>query len=207
MQNTITAEVMDVAGLARLLDGNKACRFVSLTYKAKESGEVAIHTLLLNVNRSRCLRVDVANLTSKLPTLDGVESVACQELIDSMTETLTTGRNSQYTKAGYYAKEGNGNVQVAETGVVYIRGYSVKKTVLVPGVYKEVKSSAKTIAKNKFRKELKNTKIREFIVTPANFKCARHDGKTIRIDASGSNLDKLAGLPPVTLAVPVPVSA
>ena len=30
-----------------------------------------------------------------------------------------------------------------------------------------------------------------------------HDGKAIVIDATGSNLNKLAGLPPVTLAVPV----
>jgi len=93
-------------------------------------------------------------------------------------------------------------VQVSVQNVCYVRGYSVRKEVIEKGTYKTVKSAPKTIAKNELRKELKNTKCREFIVKAENFVMARHDGKAIVIDASAS-LKPLAGLPPVTVAVPV----
>lgn len=203
MLNNSSTAVLDFDGLVALLDGNKSARFVSLIYRAKESGELARHTILLNVNRNRCLKVDLANLQAKLPTLKGIEAQACQELIDSITETLTTGQNSQYTKKGYYEGQGNGNVQVSVESVCYVRGYAVRKEVIEPGTYKTVKSAAKTIAKNELRKTLKNTKCRDFRITPENFLLARAEGKQIVIDATGTSLNKLANLPPVTLAVPV----
>ena len=200
---TASAAVQDFDSLVALLDGNKSARFITLVYRAKESGELARHTLLLNVNRRNALARDLAVLSAKLPKLSGIEAVACGELIASITETLVTGQNSQYTKAGYYAAEGNGNVQVSVKDVCYVRGYSTGKVVLEKGEYKTVKSSAKTIAKNVLRKGLKNTRVREFRITPENFLLARADGKAIVIDATGTSLNKLANLPPVTLAVPV----
>lgn len=194
---------MSLAELAAMLDGNKSCRFARVLYRAKESGELAWHTILLNVNRMRCLKVDLANLKVKLPTLAGVAADACQELITSIEKSLN-GTQDGYTKAGYYSAEGNGNVQVAETGVCYVRGYSIKKEVIEPGTFKAVKSAPKTVEKNKLRKGLKNTRVREFRITPENFVLARGEGKAIVIEATGTNLNKLAGLPPVTLAVPVP---
>jgi hypothetical protein len=197
-------DVLDFDSFVALMDGNKSARFVSLLYRAKGTGELARHTILLNVNRDRCLRVDLANLQKHRLTLKpGVEAQACDELIASITETLTTGQNSQYTKKGYYEGQGNGNVQVSVKRVCYIRGYSVSKQVIEEGEYTVVKSAPKTIAKNKLRKTLKNTQIREFLITPENFKVARHDGKAIFVDASASGLSRLANLPPVTLAVPV----
>ena len=200
--NTAVAEVQDFAALAALLDGNKSCRIISLVYRAKETGELARHTLLLNVNRRNALARDLAVLAARLPKLTGVFRQACEELIASITETLTTGQNSQYTKAGYYTAEGNGNLQTSIKDVCYVRGYSIGKEVLEAGTYKTVKSSDKTKAKNALRKALKNTRIREFRITPENFKVARAEGKAIVIDATSTNLNKLAGLPPVTLAVP-----
>jgi hypothetical protein len=202
-KNTASVAVQDFAALVALLDGNKSCRFVSLLYRAKETGELARHTILLNVNRNRCLKVDLANLTALRPSLEGVKAQACDEIIASITETLTTGQNSQYTKTGYYTAEGNGNLQVSVKEVAYVRGYSIGKEVLEAGTYKTVKSSDKTKAKNELRKALKNTRVREFRITPENFIVARAEGKAIMIDATGSSLAKLAGLPPVTLAVPV----
>jgi hypothetical protein len=206
MLNTTTAsvvEVQDFAALAALLDGNKSCKIISLVYRAKESGELARHTLLLNVNRRNALARDLALLAAKLPKLTGVFRQACEELIASITETLTTGQNRRYTKAGYYTAEGNGNLQTSVKDVCYVRGYSIGKEVLEKGNYETVKSSEKTLAKNALRKALKNTRIREFRITPENFKVARAEGKAIVIDATSTNLNKLAGLPPVTLAVQV----
>jgi hypothetical protein len=198
--NTAAVEVLDFNALVNLLDGNKAARFVSLTYRAKGTGELARHTINLNVNRNNALRRDVAVLTSKLPTLTGIEALAAQELIDSMNKSLN-GTQDQYTKAGYYAAQGNGNVQVSVKAVAYVRGYSIRKTVLEAGTYKAVKSVEKTIAKNKLRKLLKNTRCREFLITPENFLVARHNGKSIEIDASGTG--NLADIPPINLAAPV----
>jgi len=192
------------AELAAFLDGNHSCRFATLLYTASGTGEVARHTVMFNVNRRKALARDLAVLATKLPKLTGFAQTACEELIASITETLTTGQNSQYTKAGYYTAEGNGNVQVANTGVCYVRGYSVGKKVIRPGVYKQVKSSPKTLAKNELRRGLKNPRIREFRITPENFSAAHANGAEIVIDATATNLNKLAGLPPVTLAVPVP---
>lgn len=205
MLNKVNAPVavQDFAALAAMLDGNKSARFISVLYRAKETGELARHTLLLNVKRENCLKVDLANLQKLRPSLSGITAQACDELIASITETLTTGQNSQYTKAGYYAAEGNGNLQTSVKDVCYIRGYSVRKDVIEKGTYKTVKSAPKTIAKNELRNGLKNTRVREFRITPENFVVARAEGKAILIDATGSNLAKLQGLPPVTLAVPV----
>lgn len=201
--NNASVAVQDFAALAALLDGNKSARFISLLYRAKETGELARHTILLNVNRRNALARDLAVLAGKLPTLKGVFRQACEELIASITETLTKGTNSQYTKAGYYTAEGQGNLQTSIKNVCYVRGYSVRKEVIEKGTYKAVKSSEKTLAKNSLRKALKNTRCREFRITPENFLVARAEGKAIIIDATATSIAKLAGLPPVTLAVPV----
>ena len=200
LNNTLNA-VANFAALVALLDGNKSCRFITLTYRAKESGELAKHTLMLNIKRDTMLKHDVAKLKALRPSLVGLEAQACDELITSMEKSLN-GTQDQYTKAGYYEAQGNGNVQVSVENVCYVRGYTLGKKVLEAGKHKETKSSAKTIAKNKLRKGLKNTKCREFRITPENFVLARANGKEIEIDAS-ANLANLASLPPVTLAVPV----
>lgn len=196
--------LLSLPELAAQLDGNGSARFVTVLYRSKESGELARHTINLNVKRERCLRRDVAVLSALRPTLAGLDAIAADELLASMRETLETGRNSAYTKAGYYAAEGNGNVQVSVKDVAYVRGYVVRKEVVEAGSYKTVKSAPKTIAKNKLRKLLRNTKVREYRISPENFVMARAEGKAIFIDATGTGLNKLAGLPPVTLAVPVP---
>jgi hypothetical protein len=201
-KTTDTGAVLDFTALVSLLDGNKSARFISLLYRAKESGEVARHTLLLNVKRERCLKVDLASLTALRPSLTGIEAQACDELVASITESLTTGSNKLYTKKGYYTAEGNGNVQVSVKDIAYVRGYSIGKEVITEGTYKKVKSSDKTIAKNKLRKGLKNTRVREFVITPANFIMARHNGKSIEINALRTDFNSLAGLPPITIASP-----
>ena len=185
-----------------MLDGNGSARFVSLLYRAKESGELARHTINLNVNRANALRRDLVVLEAKRPSLNGIEAVACDELIESINKSLN-GTQDQYTKAGYFEAQGNGNVQVSVKAVAYIRGYAISKTVLEKGTYKTVKSSEKTLAKNKLRKLLKNTRCREFRITAENFMVARHDGRILFINATGSGLGKLSDLPPVALAVPV----
>jgi hypothetical protein len=75
------------------------------------------------------------------------------------------------------------------------------KTVIEPGVHKAVKSAPKTIEKNKIRAGLKNTRIREFRITPENFMQACANGNVLEIMAADRTLDSL---PPVTLVQPEP---
>lgn len=204
-EKSSSVAILNFASLVALLDGNKSCRFISLVYRAEESGELARHTIMLNIRRNVMLKHDVAKLQAMLPSLSGFDKQACEELILSMEKSLN-GTQDGYTKAGYYEAQGNGNVQVSVKSECYIRGYSLGKEVIEKGTYKEVKSRPLTIAKNKLRKVLKNTKCREFKITVENFVMARHDGKAIVIDATATSLNKLANLPPVTLSVPVAVN-
>lgn len=47
-------------------------------------------------------------------------------------------------------------------GDVYIFGYRLKKTIIVPTIYKEVKSRPITIAKNYIKTFLKTSKYKQF---------------------------------------------
>lgn len=196
--------------LTKLVDQNTtSCRIVSVLYKkkgnggkgkSKGDGEISRQTILLNVNRDNALRRDLATLKSKLPTLEGVDKEACQELIDSIQSSLD-GYNPQYTKHGYYEGQGNGNVQTSDqSGSVYVKGYCIKKEILVPGVYDPVNSKPKTVSKDKLRKSLKNTRFREFIVTPENLKSLAVNGRIILLDLVGP-FDV-----PVSVNQPTPVS-
>lgn len=184
LQVLTNTDILSFDEFVRFMDGNKSSRFVSVVYKAKGTGEVARHTVLLNVDRNRCLKVDLANLQKLRPTLEGLDGQAADELIKSLTDSLS-GFNPRYTKHGYYEGQGNGNVQESVKSVVYIRGMTVKKDVLVKGTYKEVKSKPLTLAKNNLSKEFKSSRVREFIVNPDNFKVARHNGKSLVVDLVG----------------------
>lgn len=193
--------VTDFDRFVKMIDGGLACRFVSLLYRASGTGELARHTILLNVKREKCLEKDLEILNKLRPTLSGVDLQACDELIKSIQASLS-GDNPEYTKKGYYSNHGErANVVVGAQGQVAIRGYTVRKEVIEPGEYKSVKSAPKTIAKNKLRKQLRNTKIREFVVKPETFLSARHNGNTISIDATRpkSNLPALSKVDPVVI--------
>ena len=181
--------------LTKLVDQNTtSCRIVSILYrkkgnggkgKSKGDGEVSRQTVLLNVDRTNCLKRDLSVLKSTLETLtDSVEIQGCQELINSIQNSLD-GFNPEYTKHEYYEGHGNGNVQESILDRVYVRGYVIKKEVLVPGKYDPVKSSPKTLVKNKLRKLLKNTRVREFIVDSENLKSLSVNGNQVNLDLVG----------------------
>jgi hypothetical protein len=181
--------------LTKLVDQNtSSCRIVSILYrkkgnggkgKSKGDGEISRQTVLLNVNRNNSLTRDLAVLKGLRDGLtDETEKTACDELINSIQNSLN-GFNPEYTKHGYYEGQGNGNVQESILDKVYIRGYVIKKEILVPGKYDPVKSSPKTLAKNRFRKILKNTRCREFIVDRENLKSLAVNGNRVFLDLVG----------------------
>lgn len=182
----------NIENLTNLIDQNTtSCRIVSVLYRKKGkpghgAGEISRQTVLLNVNRDNALRRDLATIKAKFSSLtDPVEIEAAQEIISSLEASLS-GFNPNYTKHGYYDGHGNGNVQSSDvSGSVYVKGYVIKKEVLVKGEYKEVKSRAKTLAKKKLSKGFKSSRFREFIVTPDNLKSLSVNGRLLMLDLVG----------------------
>jgi len=164
--------------LAEILKTNSA-RFASFTYSAKGTGEVARHTLRLGASVTAAYRKDLATLEKQLPALSGVDVEACNELIASLRESLEkgVGNNSAYTNADTYLPIAKGVKIHKETGEIYVSGFSRAKVTLENGTFKTVKSSEKTIAKNKLRKGLLSGKIRQFAL-PATLS-AKLNGKEL----------------------------
>jgi hypothetical protein len=153
-------------------------RFVSVVYTAKGTGEKALHLLHLNVNYKKVVARDLKVLGATVCT--GVEEVARQELVNSYATSLD-GYNPNYTKHGYYTQLVPNRPVFFHENELYIKGFSVSKKVLEAGVYKEVNSSAKTIAKNRLRKLMKVNKFREFILDLDRIETVKINGKVIEI--------------------------
>lgn len=152
-------------------------RFASFVYRNKE-GELSHYLVHLNVNYKKILQRDLKVLQSIRPETT-LEAEALNEMISSLKETLETGRNSNYTKEDYYTHLTK-SVKYHET-TLYINCFVVSKTVLEPGQYKTVKHSEKTLAKNKFRKMMKQSKFREFRLDMTQIYEIRINGKVIEI--------------------------
>lgn len=178
------------SALATAVEDTKrtGARFIGLTY-TNEAGETSIYNLIMGINIVSLYKSDLRSLKALRPSLTGIQAVACDELIASVSESLTKGigNNSAYTLKGYFTPiTPNGEVKLhvdESTGetFLYIRGYSLKKTVLVKGTYKTVNSSAKTLAKKEIEKSLKRGKIRTFKINVNSLQSVRMNGMSIEI--------------------------
>ena len=164
------------------------CRFVGLTY-TNQNGAVTRYNLILGISLTSLYKSDLRTLKSLRPSLSGVDGIACDELIASVTESLTKGigNNSNYSLKGYYTpitENKEVSLHTDENGVtnLYLRGYVVKSTVLKEGTYPHVNSSPKTLAKKKIEKTLKRGKIRTFKINVSVLHSVRVNGITVEIE-------------------------
>lgn len=162
-------------------------RFIGVTY-TNQNGETSRYTLLTGVNLTSLYKSDLRALLDLRPSLSGVKALACDEMIASIQNSLKKGigNNDAYTLKGYFTPiTANGEVSyhVSETGVksLYLRGYSLSKTVLVKGTYPVVNSKEKTIAKQEIEKTLKRGKIRTFKIDMNQIHGVRLNGLTVEI--------------------------
>lgn len=162
-------------------------RFIGLTY-TNEKGETSRYNLIMGIDIVSLYKSDLRTLKALRPSLTGIKAVACDELIASVTESLTKGigNNSAYTLKGYFTPitpNGEVKLHVDEAGetFLYIRGYSLRKTVITPGTYAHVNSSAKTLAKKEIEKSLKRGKIRTFKINVNALHTVAMNGMTIEI--------------------------
>lgn len=161
---TVTPEIL---ALSNSISGKtKGCRFISLTYQAKSTGEVARHTLLVGFSYNELVKRSVEELTQWMEYMSGEELFAANEVMTSLRKTLSAHevgtQNEDYTKKGMYASVRSGiNVNLNDNSI-QLFGLTVKKVVMIKGEYKVVKSKPLTIAKNKISKQLPVSKFREF---------------------------------------------
>ncbi len=152
----------------------RGARFARFTYTAKESGEVAQHTLILGADMRDLYERDIATVEAMLPTLSGLELQAAQEILSSLAVSLSggIGNNPAFTHSADARGEGNETyipvdgipgVKIhRETGELHVSGLSQRKVIIREGTYKVVKSRPLTLAKRKIDRELRRGTIRQF---------------------------------------------
>lgn len=164
MTEVVTPEILALSNSISTM--TKGCRFISLTYKAKETGEVARHTLLVGFSYIEMVKDSIEQLTAWMEYMSGDELFAAREVEKSLRKTLTANaegkQNEDYTKKGMYAHvRGGVNINLNDN-TIQLFGRSISKVVLEKGVYKTVNSRPLTIAKDKIKKHLSVSKFREF---------------------------------------------
>ena len=161
-------------------------KFISMVYTNKQ-GEKSKYGILMGANLGNSYQKDLTRVTKmNFKDVDPVMEQARLEIMASIQQSLEKGigNNDNYTKKGYY-EHVDGNVKEGvDNEKIYIQGFVVSKTVIVPGVYKTVNSKPLTIAKNKIRKQLRMGKFREFILEAEQVKEVRISGKHIDLEVA-----------------------
>jgi hypothetical protein len=164
----------NIAALIGLLSSGKGAKFCSLTYRAKGTGELARHLLILGASTDVLYGKDMEKLTGEIiPKLQtGLLLDAAFKVLASRKKSLEVGigHNPKYVHAPengdtYVMLEGVPGCKVhKETGEVHLTGLSQHKTVLEAGEYKEVKSKPETLAKQEIEKQLPSARFRQFLL-------------------------------------------
>jgi hypothetical protein len=162
-------------------------QFVSFTYKAKGTGEVARHTLILGASYAKQIEASITEMELLKPAMVGaLQLQAWQEVYDSLLnsrEAIKNGTyNPAYTKADAYIQIANGLKYCISTGCINVMGLAHTKVVIEKGEYKEVKSRPLTVEKNNLRDKLPINRVREFVLSGETLQSVRMDGDTMVIE-------------------------
>ena len=163
---------------------SNGARFVSFDYTSKSTGEKARHTLLLGISYKKLLEKDIQSaFTSRHNDQQAIEKEARREVLASLAKSLRAQRqgqkNEDYTRKNENRIELGKGLKLVDSGL-QVTGYSIAKKVIVPGVYKDVKSKPLTLAKKAIERGLKQSHIKDFCLS--NVTSARMEGKTLVIE-------------------------
>ncbi len=161
-----------MAPLATLRKGSTF--LVLLGYKNKQ-GEVTDRTISFHVSYENALVRSIAKLEA-MKGLTGIEAQARDELLTSYRKSLAAPVEETDEASPYHVLldadgESIKGLKVhKETQRLYVYGMQVpgQKRVITEGTYKPVKSSEKTLAKQKLSKDLPVSRWRQFIISPDN---------------------------------------
>jgi hypothetical protein len=179
------AQYLTIAELVGFIAETKGAKFASLTYRAEGTGELARHSLIFGFSYGTLLQKDLLKCQELLPTLSGIEKMACLSLIDSINKSIVSFekgiKNEDYTCADTYVHlvGCHGTKVHKETGHLYVEALSQGKMVLEPGEYKEKgKSADLVIAKRQIEKDhLRRSHYRQFKLTKVAI--CKMDGETL----------------------------
>ena len=181
---TSIPSVLSIARLITAVNALPSARFVGFTYRAKESGELANHVLIVGASYENTLRASVEQLNALLPSLSGIDAIAGAELAASLAKSLACMaagiENPDYTKAGLYEAICPGVKYSKADGTLEVAGLAHSKTVIERGTYKSVNSSAKTLAKAALRSALPIGKFRTFCLDVGCLDSVRISGEAIQ---------------------------
>jgi hypothetical protein len=199
---TLANEAEQIARKARILaiklelsKLSQAARFVSVTYRSKESGEVARHTLIIGASYLKRLEAGILSLSlwtpeDKAELIKGdiclpVINKAIEELAASFQNSLDNAKqgkfNDNYTKAETYVPICTGMKENVNDGSLEIWGWQHAKAVITPGVFKTVKSRPLTLAKEAIRRKL-GLKFRTLCVDMGNLVGVKLNGEIIELE-------------------------
>ncbi len=170
-----------IAFLASLVPGN--CQFASFEYKAKETGELARHNVLLGFNYRSTVEQSIVALEILMPTFKtDLDIEAANELLESFNKTIA-GKQDGYTKSHIYQDTAIKGIKInSNDDSLQLFGLQQSKVVIIPGTYKEVKSRPLTIAKNNIRKQLPIDKFREYALDKDVIQSARLNGLVLEFN-------------------------
>lgn len=188
MNNTQQIGISDVALKVIALVKNSIRKsptgvsFFSVKNYKNKFGEVSNQLINVGINYGKSkeqdiefLRnLDVTKLKSEFSKIELEKAkVALIQAFEKPNEARSNGQIDAYTVITDGVKVHN------ETGLLYIYGYRVSKTVLVEGEYPTVNSKRETLVKNELRKLLKTDKYTNFSIEVGNELTAK--GETIEL--------------------------
>jgi len=163
---TMSATTKKVQKILDSLTASKSARWAYLKYQNTQ-GEISVYKLLLNADFMGFYKTDL-EIMKNLTVAEGVETTAKEQLIASIEKSVETEFNHEKNPTKNMITFAKGIKFHPEKNELYLHCLSLEKKILVPGVYKDVKSSELTLTKNRFKKMLKQSKIRFFKINLDN---------------------------------------
>jgi hypothetical protein len=168
--------------ILRKFDEIKGAKFITIKgYESSTSGEVANHTINVNVSVENAKKADLEYLKSITESQLGLiaESFnapfelaekALNELIVSAERNLSKDNrtNQSVGQTDAFVQLGKGLKIHKDTMEVYVSGFANNKHVIVEGVYPTSNKQLKTLIKDEIRKGFKMRKFRTFKIGHAD---------------------------------------
>jgi hypothetical protein len=136
-------------------------------YQNEKTREIANHTINIGIDYGASRERDTVKLLDAT-TSNPLQEQARRELLDSKQLVTVDAQKRSQVQKDTYTHIGKNIKFHNKTLRLYICGQSIKKDVILPGVYTTV-SSAKTLEKKKLEKDLKTFQFRQFCFDKINF--------------------------------------
>lgn len=177
--NVLTANEIVRTAVFNYLQNTSSAQFCYLRY-TNEAKETSTYKLLLNTNFMKMYEDDLQTLENMTVSTE-IEKQAKEELVKSVQKAIDTEFQHEKNPTKNMTTIHKSIKFHDEKDEMYLHCVSLEKKIHVPGEYKTVNSSEKTIVKNKIKKNLKQSKIRFFRINLNQIERIATNGKRIVI--------------------------